>query len=113
MFFFPYFVRRQRHYGQLDLKQLLQSHNIDTNLLIPKPRDPTPVLLNEDPDNPAPFPPYLPLHIFDNEEKDVRTPAEWIAMGESEGVRKPVPGQALLPVTEEGDSSGKSFLSII
>ena len=105
----PCFVRRRRHYAQLDLKQLLKSHNIDTDMLMPKPMDPTPVLLNEDPDDPAPFPPYLPLHVFDNEEKDIRTPAEWITLGETDGVRKPVPGKALLPVAEDGDSNGEWF----
>lgn len=105
--YLPCFARRRRHYAQLDLKQLLKSHDIDTDMLMPKPMDPTPVLLNEDPDNPAPFPPYLPLHIFDNEEKDIRTPAEWTTLGKVNGVRKPVPGKALLPVAEEGDSNGE------
>ncbi|XP_076467072.1 dynein axonemal heavy chain 1-like isoform X2 [Babylonia areolata] len=105
--------RRRRHYTQLDLKQLLRSYNIDTGMLMPRPMGSTPVLLNEDPDDPAPFPPYLPLHIFDNDDKDVRTPDEWVAMGQTNGVRKPVPGIALLPVTEdetqEDESPGKSY----
>ncbi|XP_070190635.1 dynein axonemal heavy chain 1-like isoform X2 [Littorina saxatilis] len=97
--------RRRRHYAELDLGQLLKSHNIETDTLMPKPLDPTPVLLNEDPENPAPFPPYLPLHIFDNEEKDFRTPEEWIRMGQSNGFRQPVPGKALLPVDLEEETS--------
>ena len=101
-----FIFRRRRHYAELDLKQLLKSHNIETDMLMPKPLTDVPVLLNEDPDNPAPFPPYLPLHIFDNEEQDIRTPEEWIKMGQTNGVRKPVPGVALLPVTEDDDVSG-------
>ena len=77
---------------------------------MPKPMDSIPVLLNEDSDNPAPFPPYLPLHIFDNEEKDVRTPKEWISMGQVNGTRKPVPGVALLPVTEDEADGGNQHL---
>ena len=56
------------------------------------------VKLNADPNNPAPFPAYLPLEIFDNFEFDCRTPEEWLLMGieEEGGARKPVPGKALL-----------------
>ena len=60
------------------------------------------VQLNKSPD-PAPFPPFLPLEIFDNEEYDCRTPEEWLALGfESEiDVRKPVPAKALLPTDDK------------
>ena len=57
------------------------------------------VKLNADPANPAPFPAYLPLEIFDNYEYDCRTPSEWLEMGQDEennNIRKPVPGKALL-----------------
>ncbi|XP_048258404.1 dynein axonemal heavy chain 1-like isoform X3 [Haliotis rufescens] len=96
--------RRRRHYASQDLDELLNSHNIQTELLMPKQQvnGNNNVILNADPDDPAPFPPYLPLHIFDNEEFDSRTPAEWIALGQENGSRKPVPGIALLP-TKDAD----------
>lgn len=55
------------------------------------------MLLNADPDNPAPFASYLDLDIFDNSEYDSRTPNEWLELGLEGEVRKPVPGKALLP----------------
>ena len=59
------------------------------------------IKLNKDGDDPAPFPAYLPLHIFDNKEYDCRTPEEWLEMGQENGVRKPVPGKALLPARDD------------
>ena len=59
-----------------------------------------PVQLNVNPDDPAPFPAYLPLHLFDSEEYDSRTPVEWIMRGQDNGTRKPVPAMALLPSKE-------------
>lgn len=55
------------------------------------------VILNADSDNPAPFAAFLDLQTFDNTEYDVRTPDEWLAIGMDNGMRKPVPGKALLP----------------
>ncbi|PVD29059.1 hypothetical protein C0Q70_11656 [Pomacea canaliculata] len=104
--------RRRRQYCRKDLKQLLLSHNIKTNALMPKDTGSDTVLLNADPDNPAPFPPYLPLHIFDNEEKDCRTPNEWVAMGQTNGTRKPVPGISLLPVISKDKMKDPTDLSI-
>ena len=71
------------------------------------------VILNKDPDSPAPFPPYLPLAIFDNEEYDCRTPGEWISLGEENGFRKPVPGIALLPSNDEDANSMRFFLLLL
>lgn len=68
-----------------------------------------PVKLNVDPNDPAPFPPYLPLHLFDNEEHDIRTSGEWILMGHTNGHRKPVPGLALLP-SKDSDKECKLML---
>ena len=59
------------------------------------------VRLNADPENPAPFPPYLPLDVFDDGEFDCRTPQEWLDLGLEGNVRKPVPGRALLPISNE------------
>lgn len=91
------FYRRRRHYAKLDLQELLGDKGIKTECLMPKPPDNNNILLNSDPDNPAPFPSFLPLEIFDNVEYDCRTPEEWVCLGEEEGVRKPVPGLALIP----------------
>ena len=81
----------------MSLEELLKVENIQTDLLMPKDQTDEPVKLNADPEDPAPFKPYLPLHIFDNDEFDCRTPTEWINMGRDNGLRKPVPGMALLP----------------
>jgi dynein heavy chain len=81
----------------LSLPELLKEENIQTELLMPKEQSGEPIELNKNPEDPAPFPPFLPLHIFDNEEFDCRTPEEWINMGLEGGVRKPCPGVALLP----------------
>ena len=55
------------------------------------------VLLNADPNNPAPFAAFLDLDTFDNTEYDIRTPEEWLSIGVDDGVRKPIPAKALLP----------------
>ena len=78
---------------------------------MPKQQDDTQVMLNRDEDDPAPFPAYLPLHIFDNEEFDCRTPQEWLALGlpDAHGDRNPVPGVALLP-SEDDDRNSELVL---
>lgn len=68
---------------------------------MPKQHDDLDILLNCDENDPAPFPAYLPLHIFDDEEYDCRTPEEWVSLGKVNGTRYPVPGLALLPTSEE------------
>ncbi|CAG5132289.1 unnamed protein product, partial [Candidula unifasciata] len=93
--------RRRRLYKSLSLVKLLAERNIQTELLMPKQQSDVNVLLNRDEDDPAPFPAYLPLHIFDDEEFDIHTPEEWISLGNMDGIRYPVPGLALLPANEE------------
>jgi len=88
----------------MDLEVLLEALNISTELLMPKlDADSKLVQLNCDPDDPAPFPAYLPLETFDNTEYDCRLPEEWLDMGwvVAEHVRKPVPGLALLPTRDD------------
>ncbi|XP_060076356.1 dynein axonemal heavy chain 1-like, partial [Ylistrum balloti] len=92
--------RRRRLYNTLELQTLLVEEGIKTEQLMPKTQNGS-VQLNSDPEDPAPFPPYLPLDIFDNEEFDCRLPSEWIAMGMENGLRKPVPGLALLPTDDK------------
>jgi len=97
-------VSRKRAYVQMKLEELLDTLDIDTELLMPR-LDPEGrlVQLNCDPSDPAPFPAYLPLDLFDNTEYDCRLPREWLDMGwvASERLRKPVPGLALLPTSDE------------
>ena len=98
--------RRKRAYAKLDLEEQLECRGIMTSLLMPKlqPEEGAePVQLNVDPNDPAPFPTYLPLEIFDNTEFDCREPSEWLALGKSatEDARKPVPGLALLPTRDD------------
>ena len=69
-----------------------------------------PVQINTDPNDPAPFPAYLPLHLFDSEEHDCRLPTEWLQMGQDNGVRKPVPAMALLP-SKDADKECKNLNS--
>lgn len=70
---------------------------------LPAVDDYNPVQLNCDQNDPAPFPSYLSLETFDNAEYETREPSEWLAMGwvAGEGVRKPVPGRALLPTRDD------------
>jgi len=91
----------------MNLVELLETLNIQTRKLMPRlDPDNKLVQLNCDPDDPAPFPPYLPLEVFDNSEYDCRLPEEWLALGwvVAEHVRKPVPGLALLPASDEHKS---------
>ena len=97
-------VRKKRAYARMNLEELLEALNIHTELLMPRlDPDTKPVQLNCDPDDPAPFPAYLPLETFDNTEYDCRLPEEWLGIGwvVSEHVRRPVPGLALLPSKDE------------
>ena len=95
--------RGKRLFAKQRLTHLLSVEGIDSDKLMPRiyPADHK-VQLNKSPD-PAPFPPFLPLEIFDNKEYDCRTPAEWLALGyESDSnVRKPVPAKALLPADDK------------
>ena len=95
--YYNYCCRRKRIYAAMDLNELLMKEGIDTEELMPSEAGTVKVQLNKDPANPAPFPPFLPLHIFDNEEFDCRNPDEWINLGLDAGVRRPVPGKSLLP----------------
>ncbi|XP_074644244.1 dynein axonemal heavy chain 1-like [Tubulanus polymorphus] len=94
--------RRKRNYAKLELLTLLDEQGIDTDMLMPKAQvnGNANVKLNIDPDDPAPFPPYLPLEIFDSFEFDCRTPDDWLLLGQENGKRKPVPGKALLPTED-------------
>lgn len=55
----------------------------------------------------APFPAFLPLHIFDDTEFDCRNPNEWLELGLVDGKQHPVPGKALL--LRERGKNGKGY----
>uniref|UniRef100_H2XKT8 Dynein heavy chain 1, axonemal-like n=2 Tax=Ciona intestinalis TaxID=7719 RepID=H2XKT8_CIOIN len=79
--------RGKRIYSKQRLSHLLTMEGIDSNKLMPKHYpDSHKVQLNKSPD-PAPFPAFLPLEIFDNTEYDCRTPDEWLGLGVEDGVR--------------------------
>ena len=94
--------RTRREYIDCDpVKVLKETYGIETDQLMPTdPMIPNTVMLNDSPD-PAPFPHYLPLHLFDNEDYECRTPEEWLGLGLVDGVRKPIPAKALLPAFDE------------
>ncbi|XP_059176982.1 dynein axonemal heavy chain 1-like [Physella acuta] len=90
--------RRRRLYKSLILEDLLEERNMKTEYLMPKQQPDVNTLLNRDDSDPAPFPAYLPLHIFDDDDYDCRTPQEWMNLSEK---KNPIPGLALLPTKEE------------
>lgn len=88
----------------MDIDRLLDQRKIKSSMLIPKlPAEGNEdrILIGIDPNDPAPFPPYLPLELFDNTEYDCRNPEEWLALGMENGVRKPIPGKAYLPTWDD------------
>ncbi|XP_064422227.1 dynein axonemal heavy chain 1 [Latimeria chalumnae] len=89
---------RRRQYLKLDIAQLLAKQGIVSNQLMPRHRG-VDNQLDADNRKLPPFPIYLPLEVFDNEEFDCRTPDDWLALGMEPGCSdcKPVPGKALLP----------------
>ncbi|XP_030213444.1 dynein heavy chain 1, axonemal [Gadus morhua] len=96
--------RRRKEYMKLDIEKLLSEKGIDATHLMPVPQSSG----SEDhvPNLNQPGPPasnYLPLEVFDNEEFDCRTPADWLALGcaEASSERKPVPARALLPTDDQ------------
>ncbi|XP_018600098.2 dynein heavy chain 1, axonemal isoform X2 [Scleropages formosus] len=93
--------RRRRKFLDLDIAELLTDHDIDSNQLLTRIqgcKDPLISLRNPSP----PISNYLPLEVFDNEEFDCRTPADWLELGYEPGSPqcKPIPGKALLPSNE-------------
>ncbi|XP_068109284.1 dynein axonemal heavy chain 1 [Hyperolius riggenbachi] len=96
--------RRRREYMNLNIAQLLSNEGIDSNLLMPRHTDPGNLTcLGQNTGQLLPT--YLPLEVFDDEEFDLRTWSDWLNLGYEDvsSIRKPVPGQALLP---EDDALG-------
>ncbi|XP_075039903.1 dynein axonemal heavy chain 1 [Mixophyes fleayi] len=93
--------RRKREYLNLNITQLLANEGIDSNLLVPRHTDPSNLpCIGQNTGQLLPT--YLPLEVFDDEEFDIRTWADWLNLGydDASGVRKPVAGQALLPADD-------------
>jgi dynein heavy chain len=90
--------RLKRLYQSMDIAELLSERNLEPEVIMPshRPADEI-IMLNTVSEDPAPFPPFLPLHYFDNEDFEVWTPHEWLNKGIEDGVYKPIPAQALLP----------------
>ncbi|KAL8563601.1 hypothetical protein ACOMHN_019339 [Nucella lapillus] len=95
--------RKRREFLCCDIeKELKEKYNIDKQQLMPvDPLIHRAIPVSDDPTQPTPFCPHLPLHVFDNEDFDPRTPEEWLALGMENGVRKPIPAVALLPCDVE------------
>lgn len=90
--------RLKRLYLSMDICEQLEKKNLQPDKLMPKHRPADEVIiLNSLSQDPAPFPPFLPLHYFDNEEYEIWTPTEWLKKGIEDNVYKPLPGRALLP----------------
>jgi hypothetical protein len=102
-------LRLRRLYLSMDIAQLLLDRNLEPEKLMPSHRpDGETVILNALNQDPAPFPPFLALNLFDNEDYEIWTPSEWLNKGISNGVYKPVPAKALLPDIDS-DSFRKHF----
>ncbi|KAK3782184.1 hypothetical protein RRG08_032935 [Elysia crispata] len=93
--------RLRRLYARLDLPTLLTERGVRTELIMPKQHVNLNIILMMNPADPAPFPPYLPLSIFDNSEFDCRTPRDWLKLGDMTKARHPIPSLCLLPTKDE------------
>ena len=90
--------RLKRLYQSMNIRDLLSDLGLEPEDLMPSHRpDNEVILLNEPDKEPAPFPPFLPLHYFDDENFEVWNPQEWLDKGIYHNTYKPIPGRALLP----------------
>lgn len=82
----------------MEISEILHERNLAPDVLMPRHRPADEIILLNVPDkDPAPFPPFLPLHYFDNEDYEIWTPDEWLNKGIEHKVYKPLPARALLP----------------
>lgn len=82
----------------MDISDLLADKGLEPEKLMPfhRPSEEV-ILLNQPNQDPAPFPAFLALHFFDNEDYEIWTPQEWLKKGIDGNLYRPVPGKALLP----------------
>ena len=100
--------RRKRLFAKQDISALLEELGVHTADLMPKGDFNVRVnLTGAGGSNPATFPPFLPIHIFDDTEYDCHNPEEWLELGVVGEVQKPVPGKALLPRGDTSEGSAK------
>ena len=84
-------------FAQQDVDDLLKGLGVRTQDLMPKGDYNVRVnLTGAGGADPATFPPFLPLQVFDDVEYDCRNPHEWLQLGVVDGKQNPVPGKALL-----------------
>ena len=76
--------RRKRQYAAMDLEELLAAQGIDYRLP------------QAERDASSAFPSYLPLEPFDDQEYEVRTPAEWLLLGVQNNSMCGVPAAAVI-----------------
>jgi hypothetical protein len=82
----------------MDIAQLLHDRHLEPEKLMPSQRpDDETIILNALDQEPAPFPAFLSLNFFDNEDYEIWTPQEWLNKGIAHNVYKPIPAKALLP----------------
>lgn len=82
----------------MDISELLEQKKLHPEQLMPIHRPANEIILLNVPNkDAAPFPSFLPLHYFDNEDYELWTPDEWLNKGIENKVYKPLPGRALLP----------------
>jgi dynein heavy chain len=94
--------RLKRLYLSMDIAELLNEKKLFAEVLMPMHRPSDEVILvnalaSSESDDLAPFPAFLPLHYFDNEDFEILTAQEWLNKGVEDGVYKPIPARALLP----------------
>ena len=85
----------------MDISELLAEKGLEPEKLMPihRPADDV-VLLNQIGSDPAPFPAFLPLECFDNEDYEIWNPKDWLNKGNDGKSYKPIPAKALLPNVE-------------
>ena len=90
----------------MDISELLNEKGLEPEKLMPihRPADEV-VLLNQANADPAPFPAFLALHYFDNEDYEIWNPKDWLNKGIDGKFYKPVPGKALLPNIDSNEFS--------
>lgn len=94
----------------MNISELLSERNLTPEMLMPIHRPANEVVfLNVPGKDAAPFPPFLPLHYFDDETFEVWTPEEWLKKGVDRKVYKPVPAKALLPSVPSNQYSKPLF----
>ncbi|KAI3382032.1 hypothetical protein SNEBB_005932 [Seison nebaliae] len=89
--------RLRRIYSKVDLATKIKELNIKQ--LLPNNKKGKKINLNElESNDDDMFPPFLPLHYFDDEDFDDWTPAYWLKLGQINGNQYAIPAKAYLPV---------------